>query len=96
MPLTAAVWGTVVCTKIFAALEMWTHRMSHWGMDQQRTIPPGLPGRFFPHAVEDEQTRLLIAQRALSGESISDLAAEYNVSARTVMRYRDALEGGEN
>ncbi|WP_074341966.1 helix-turn-helix domain-containing protein [Mycobacteroides abscessus] len=60
------------------------------------TIPDGLPGKFFPHAVEDEQTRILIAQRALRGESVTALAAEYNVSARTVMRYRDALGGGEN
>lgn len=61
-------------------------------MNQQR----GVPGRFFPYAIEDEQTRLRIAQRALNGESITDLAAEYNVSARTVARYRDALGGGES
>ncbi|SIF24299.1 helix-turn-helix domain-containing protein [Mycobacteroides abscessus] len=65
-------------------------------MNQQRTIPPGFPGRFFPHAVEDEQTRLRIAQRALAGESVTSLAAEYDISVRTVMRYRDALGGGEN
>lgn len=70
--------------------------MSPWGMNQQRIIPPGLPGKFFEHAVEDEQTRLRIAQRALNGESVSDLAAEYGISARTVARYRDALGGGEN
>ncbi|MGV7586347.1 helix-turn-helix domain-containing protein [Mycobacterium kansasii] len=59
-------------------------------MNQQR----GVPGRFFPYAIEDEQTRLRIAQRALNGESISDLAAEYGISSRTVMRYRDAPGGG--
>lgn len=67
--------------------------MSPWCM---ATIPDGLPGKFFPHAVEDEQTRIRIAQRALAGESVSDLAAEYRISARTVARYRDALGGGEN
>lgn len=55
----------------------------------------GVPGRFFPHAVTDPDTRLTIAQRAQAGESLTALADEYGVSARTVMRYRDALEGGE-
>lgn len=59
-------------------------------------IPEGLPGKYFPHAVTDPNDRLRIAQRALNGESVTALAAEYNVSARTVMRYRDALGGGEN
>lgn len=54
----------------------------------------GVPGKFFPYAVPDDQTRIHIAQRAQDGESVSALAAEYGVSARTVMRYRDAL-GGE-
>lgn len=67
--------------------------MAELGMDQQRTVPPGLPGRFFSYAIADEQTRLLIAQRALSGESVTELAAEYGVSTRTVMRYRDAFGG---
>ncbi|WP_162625494.1 helix-turn-helix domain-containing protein [Mycolicibacterium llatzerense] len=62
-------------------------------MSQQRTIPPGYPGRFFTPAVPDPGDRLTIAQRALDGESVTDLAAEYGVSARTVMRYRDALRG---
>jgi len=53
-----------------------------------------MPGKFFPHAIEDEQTRIHIAQRAQAGESIAALAEEYGVSARTVMRYRDALSGG--
>lgn len=69
--------------------------MSPWGMNQQRVIPPGLPGKFFEHAVEDEQTRLRIAQRALAGEPLADLAVEYGISVRTVMRYRDALAGGD-
>lgn len=55
----------------------------------------GIPGRFFPHAIEDEQTRIRIAERAQAGESIAALAAEYGISPRTVMRYRDALAGGE-
>ncbi|MGV0675685.1 helix-turn-helix domain-containing protein [Mycolicibacterium fortuitum] len=55
----------------------------------------GIPGRFFPYAVPDDQTRIHIAQRAQAGESVSALAAEYGVSTRTVRRYRDALEGGE-
>ncbi|SIF60571.1 Uncharacterised protein [Mycobacteroides abscessus subsp. abscessus] len=59
-------------------------------------IPEGLPGKFFPHAVEDHDTRIRIAQRALEGESLTALAAEYGISARTVMRYRAALNGGEN
>lgn len=64
--------------------------MSPWGMNQQR----GVPGRFFPYAIEDELTRLHIARRALDGESVIELATEYGVSPRTVMRYRDALGGG--
>lgn len=66
--------------------------MSPWFMAQ---IPEGLPGKFFPHAVDDHDTRVLIAQRALAGEPISALASEYGVSTRTVMRYRNAL-GGES
>lgn len=54
----------------------------------------GIPGKFFPHAISDEQTRTTIAQRAQAGESIAALAEEYGVSTRTVQRYRDAL-GGE-
>ncbi|OBA98296.1 hypothetical protein A5666_22925 [Mycolicibacterium fortuitum] len=54
-----------------------------------------MPGKFFPHAISDDQTRIHIAQRAQAGESVSALAAEYGVSTRTVQRYRDALEGGE-
>lgn len=54
----------------------------------------GIPGRFFPYAVPDENTRITIAERAAAGESITDLAAEYRVSTRTITRYRDAL-GGE-
>lgn len=71
--------------------------MSELVMSQQRVIPPGMPGRWFEPAVTDPNTRLQIAQRALAGESVTDLAAEFNVSTRTVMRYRDALrgEGGE-
>ncbi|MBN3455674.1 helix-turn-helix domain-containing protein [Mycobacterium sp. DSM 3803] len=61
-------------------------------MDQQTGK---IPGKFFPHAIEDEQTRIRIAQRAAAGEPVSALAAEYGVSTRTVMRYRSALEGGE-
>ncbi|WP_176138316.1 helix-turn-helix domain-containing protein [Mycobacterium sp. D16Q16] len=60
-------------------------------MDQQTR---GIPGKFFPYAVPDQDTRLTIAQRAQAGESVSALAAEYGISPRTVMRYRDAL-GGE-
>ncbi|MBX8688095.1 helix-turn-helix domain-containing protein [Mycobacterium sp. 20091114027_K0903767] len=55
----------------------------------------GTPGKFFPYAVPDDQTRIQIAQRAQAGESLTALAAEYGVSVRTVQRYRDALEGGE-
>lgn len=55
----------------------------------------GIPGRSFEHAISDEQTRLTIAQRAQAGESVSALAEEYGVSSRTVMRYRNALNGGE-
>ncbi len=62
------------------------------GMNQQTQK---MPGKFFPHAIEDEQTRIRIAERAQAGESVSALAEEYGVSTRTVMRYRDALEGGE-
>ncbi|SHP29221.1 Uncharacterised protein [Mycobacteroides abscessus subsp. abscessus] len=53
----------------------------------------GVPGRFFPHAIEDPDTRLTIAQRAQAGESVTALAEEYGVSTRTVQRYRDALGG---
>lgn len=60
-------------------------------MNQQTS---GIPGKFFPYAVPDDQTRIQIAQRAQAGESIAALAEEYGVSARTVMRYRDALSGG--
>ncbi|MBN7296590.1 helix-turn-helix domain-containing protein [Mycobacteroides abscessus] len=69
--------------------------MSHWVMDEQRTIPPGLPGKFFEHAIDDPNLRIRIAQRALAGESLADLATVYGISVRTVMRYRDALAGGE-
>lgn len=48
-----------------------------------------------PHAVPDPNTRLEIAKRAQAGEPLAALAAEYGVSTRTVMRYRDALSGGE-
>lgn len=54
----------------------------------------GIPGKFFPYAVPDEDTRITIAERAVAGESVSALADEYGISARTVMRYRDALIGG--
>lgn len=64
-------------------------------MDEQRTIPPGLPGKFFEHAIDDPNLRIRIAQRALAGESLADLATVYGISVRTVMRYRDALAGGE-
>lgn len=64
-------------------------------MDEQRTIPPGLPGKFFEHAIDDPNLRIRIAQRALAGEPLGDLAVEYGISVRTVMRYRDALAGGE-
>ena len=60
------------------------------------TQQTGIPGRFFPHAVPDPGIRLTIARRAAAGESLADLAAEYGISARTVMRYRAAFEGGEN
>lgn len=53
----------------------------------------GIPGKFFPHAISDPDTRRSIAERAATGESITALAAEYGVSVRTVQRYRDALEG---
>lgn len=53
-----------------------------------------IPGRSFPYAVSDETTRITIAQRAVAGESLAVLAAEYGVSTRTVQRYRDALSGG--
>lgn len=72
-----------------------TRGMAQLVMSQQRTIPPGYPGRFFTPAVPDPGDRLAIAQRALSGESLESLAAEYGVSTRTVARYRDALRGGE-
>jgi hypothetical protein len=75
------------------ALEIVTHGVAQLGMSQQ--IPEGLPGKFFPHAVDDPDVRVRIAQRALAGESIAALAAEYGISGRTVMRYRDALSGGE-
>ncbi|MGW4100623.1 helix-turn-helix domain-containing protein [Mycobacterium sp. NPDC004974] len=55
----------------------------------QQTI--GIPGKFFPHAIPNPDTRLIIAQRAQAGERLTALAAEYGVSARTVQRYRDAL-----
>jgi hypothetical protein len=54
-----------------------------------------MPGRFFEPAVPDPGDRIRIAQRALDGEPLSALAAEYGVSERTVMRYRDALKGGD-
>ncbi|CPR69536.1 helix-turn-helix domain-containing protein [Mycobacteroides abscessus] len=54
----------------------------------------GVPGRFFPHAVPDPDTRIRIAQRALAGESIAALADEFHISTRTVTRYRASLEGG--
>lgn len=73
-----------------------TRRVSHWVMYQQRTIPPGLPGKFFEHAIDDPNVRIRIAQRALAGGPLVDLAAEYGISVRTVMRYRDALGGGES
>lgn len=73
-----------------------TRRVAELGMDEQRTIPPGLPGRFFEHAIDDPDVRMRIAQRALAGEAIADLAAEYGISTRTVARYRDALCGGES
>lgn len=66
--------------------------MSPWFMAQ---IPEGLPGKFFPHAVTDHDTRIRIAQRALGGEPLSALATEFGISTRTVMRYRAAL-GGED
>lgn len=69
--------------------------MSHCVMSQQRQIPPGYPGKFFEPAVPDPGDRLTIAQRALAGEPLASLAAEYGISERTVMRYRDALKGGE-
>lgn len=53
----------------------------------------GIPGKFFPYAIEDEQARITIAERAAAGESITALAEEYGVSVRTVQRYRDALGG---
>ncbi|WP_396909859.1 helix-turn-helix domain-containing protein [Mycolicibacterium sp.] len=59
----------------------------------QQTL--GIPGRSFEHAVSDPDTRIRIAERAAAGESVSALAAEYGISSRTVMRYRDALSGGE-
>ncbi|WP_276822440.1 helix-turn-helix domain-containing protein [Mycolicibacterium mageritense] len=64
-------------------------------MSQQRVIPEGFPGRFFTPAVPDPGDRIRIAQRALDGESLEALAAEFNVSTRTVARYRDALRGGD-
>ncbi|MBF9519539.1 helix-turn-helix domain-containing protein [Mycobacteroides chelonae] len=54
----------------------------------------GIPGKFFPYAVPDQDTRITIAERAVAGESITALADEFHISTRTVMRYRDAL-GGE-
>lgn len=54
-----------------------------------------IPGKFFPHAISDEQTRIRIAERAAAGEPLAALAKEYGVSTRTVTRYRDALAGGE-
>ncbi|WP_458317871.1 helix-turn-helix domain-containing protein [Mycolicibacterium brisbanense] len=54
----------------------------------------GIPGKFFPHAISDPDTRRRIAERAAAGESVTALATEYGVSVRTVQRYRDAL-GGE-
>lgn len=69
-----------------------TRGMSQLGMDQQTQK---IPGKFFPHAISDEKTRIRIAERAVAGESITALATEYGISARTVMRYRDALAGGE-
>lgn len=72
-----------------------THDVAQLGMSQQRVIPEGYPGRFFTPAVPDPGDRLAIAQRALDGESLDQLAVEYGISTRTVMRYRDALRGGE-
>lgn len=60
-------------------------------MNQQMTK---IPGKFFPHAISNPDTRLTIARRAQAGETLTALAAEYGVSTRTVQRYRDAL-GGE-
>lgn len=79
--------------KTVALLQLRHAAWHHGDMNQQTR---GVPGRFFPHAIEDEQTRIRIAQRAQAGESVSALAEEYGVSTRTVHRYRDALSGGED
>ncbi|MFL0278089.1 helix-turn-helix domain-containing protein [Mycobacterium sp. SMC-19] len=47
----------------------------------------GIPGRFFPHAIPDPETRREVAKRVRDGERISDVAARYGVSYWTVRRY---------
>ncbi|MCB9441158.1 MAG: hypothetical protein H6523_13030 [Mycolicibacterium sp.] len=55
-------------------------------------LSPGVPGRQFEHRIADPEVRSTIGRRALAGEQVERLAAEYGVSASTVRRYRDAEE----
>ncbi|MCB0927103.1 MAG: helix-turn-helix domain-containing protein [Mycobacterium sp.] len=50
----------------------------------------GVPGRSFEHRIPDPEVRATIGRRALAGEQVERLAAEFGVSASTVRRYRDA------
>ena len=47
----------------------------------------GIPGRFFPFAIPNPETRREVAKRVQDGERIADIAARYGVSPWTVRRY---------
>ncbi|BBY97884.1 hypothetical protein MFAL_13510 [Mycolicibacterium fallax] len=53
----------------------------------------GVPGRSFEHRISNPAVRAQIGRRALEGERVEALAAEFQVSASTVRRYRDAAAG---
>jgi DNA-binding NarL/FixJ family response regulator len=49
------------------------------------------PGSWQPsNAVLTPQERYVVRQRAVDGEAVKDLAAEYGVSAATIRRYSAA------
>jgi DeoR/GlpR family transcriptional regulator of sugar metabolism len=57
----------------------------------------GIPGRFFPYAIEDAETRREIGKLASEAGAVryGAIAELFHVSVSTVRRYRAEFEGSK-